>query len=198
VLFRLSIALSVAAAGCQGPSSKGAPAPVAAPSIELHDAKGKVTARVTPGRPCRVTVDDIELMVGTEPLVAQVGDERWTGTDDTNGTTFKRNDATVARMAPSDRPDEAALFTPEGVAIVRATLEGGSAKLVSGAGAIIGTAAKGPKGITVGDHFTVTGTDDVLLAALLAAQDAPPEVRGLAACRRLFPPTPPTPPKASP
>lgn len=190
MLFRLSIVLCLAAAGCQGKSATGSSQPAPAPpSIELHDAKGKVTARVIPGHPCRATIDDLELLIGTEPLVVQLGDARWTGDDGTNGTTFKRNDQPIARMFPSDQPAETGLFTPEGVAMFRATAGDGGVKLVSGAGAIVGTVAKGPKGITIGDRL-VTGTDDMLLAALLGAQDAPPEVRGLAACRRLFPPAP--------
>jgi hypothetical protein len=188
VSSRPVLVLVLASIGCQGKSSTGSAQPVVAPpSIELHDAKGKVTARVIPGHPCRATVDDIELLVGTEPLVAQLGDARWSGDDNTNGTTFKHNDETIARMFPVDQPSETGLFTPEGVALFRATSAGDSAKLISGAGAIVGTVAKSPKGITLGDRL-ITGTDDLLLAALLGAQDAPPEVRGLAACRRLFPP----------
>ena len=40
-----------------------------------------------------------------------------------------------------------------------------------------------------GPKVLVTGTDDALLAAILTAPEAIPEVRGLAACNRLFPST---------
>lgn len=157
------------------------------PSIELRDATGKVTARLTPGHPCRATVDGVEMLIGTQPLIAQVGDVRWTGDQAVNGTTIKRNDITVARIFPSDQPNETGMYTPEGVAIFRATASGIKADLISGAGAVIGSATQLPKGgIAIGDRV-LSGTDDLLLAALLSAPEASPEVRGLAACHRLFP-----------
>ena len=54
------------------------------------------------------------------------------------------------------------------------------------AGAVERVAKRTPQGISVGD-VTVTGTDDLLLAALLTAHEAGAEVRGLAACHRLLP-----------
>jgi hypothetical protein len=186
LLVSAACAFSALGAGCQGKSSAGSAVPAAAPAIELRDAKGKVTARVTPGHPCRATVDGIELLIGTAPLVAQLGEIRWTGDEAANGTTIKRNDEVIARIFPVDQQNETGLYTPEGVALFRGTLAAGKLDLISGAGALIGSATKLPKGgIAIGDR-TITGTDDLLLAALLAAE-APPEVRGLAACHRLFP-----------
>ncbi len=183
------VAIPALGAGCQTSSSaSSAPTETAgSSSIELHDPTGKVTARVTPGHPCRATVDGIELLIGTQPLVAQLGDVRWTGETSSNGTTIKRNDKAVARIFPSDLPNETGLFTTEGVAMVRATVSGDKADLISGAGAIVGSVTKLPKGgLAIADRV-ITGTDDLLLAALLSAPEAPPEVRGLAACHRLFP-----------
>lgn len=172
------------AAGSGGRGSDTAVATVKA--IELRDAKGTVTARIVPGHPCRATVDGLELLVGTQPLVAQVGDTRWSGDEDANGTTLRRNDDRIARIFPSDKPDVLGLYDGEGVAVFRATVQGDTASLVAASGATLREARRTKSGITVGD-LTVTGTDDLLLAALIGAPEAGPEVRGLAACHRLFP-----------
>ena len=188
-MFPRVVLLSLAAfAGCQGESShdSGPKAPTA--SVELREADGKVSARVTPSHPCRATIDGLEMLIGTQPLVAQLGDVRWSGDLTASGTMLRRNDVVMARMFPDDQPGELGLYSAEGVAMFSAKIIGDKADLVSGAGAVVATAQKQPKGgVKVGER-TVTGTDDVLLAAVLAAPDVPPEVRGLAACHRLFPP----------
>ena len=187
---RLSLFAAVAlAAGCQGKSSADSPAPAAPPAIEVRDATGSLIGRVVAAHPCRATIDDVELLVGTDPLVAQTGDVRWSGDETASGTLLKRNDEVIARLFPSDQPDQTGLYGPDGVAMFRATILGGSVNLVSGAGAIIATVKRLPNdaGLSIGDKV-VTGTNDLLLAALLAAPEAGPEIRGLAACHRLFPP----------
>ena len=207
-MFPSAVLLSLTAlAGCQAESSSASAPRPASTGIELREADGKVTARVIPGQPCRATVDEIALIVGTQPLVAQLGDVRWSGELTASGTLIRRNDTVVARVYPDDPPAEIGLYTADGIAVFSAKIVGDKADLVSGAGAVVATAQKQPKGgvrltsappsaalrgpaepgLAVGER-TVTGTDDVLLAALLAAPDAPPEVRGLAACHRLFPP----------
>lgn len=177
-----------ALSACQSKSDAGGRTPEAAPSIELKDAKGHVAARIMPGHPCRAMVDDIELLVGSDPLVAQLGDDRWTGQTAANGTTIKRNDEVIARVFPIDSPSEIGVYTPDGVAMFRATLAGDKVDLISGAGAVIGSVKKLPTGgISINGERVLTGTNDLLLAALLGTTEAPPEVRGLAACHRLFP-----------
>ncbi len=183
----------VAVSACQSKSDAGARQTAARPpAIELKDAKGQLIARVTPGHPCRAMVDDVELLVGTDPLVAQLGEVRWTGTTAANGITIKRNDEVIARVFPVDQPSETGLYTPDGVAMFRATISGDKADLISGAGAVIGSVKKLPTGgismpgTAIGERV-LTGTNDLLLAALLGATEAPPEVRGLAACHRLLP-----------
>lgn len=188
-MFPRAFVLSLAAlAGCQGESSHDSGPKAQPASIEVREADGRVSTRVTPGHPCRVTVDGIEMLIGTQPLVAQMGDVRWSGDLTASGTMIRRNDVVMARVYPDSEPGELGLYTPEGVAMFHAKIVGDKADLVSGAGAVVATAQKQSKGgVKVGER-TVTGTDDVLLAAVLAAPDAPPEVRGLAACHRLFPP----------
>ena len=46
--------------------------------------------------------------------------------------------------------------------------------------------------VTIGEA-TVTGTTDVVLAAMLAAPEAPPDVRAMVACHYLLPEAPPRP-----
>jgi hypothetical protein len=196
-----------AVSACQSKSDAGARQTAARPpAIELKDAKGQLIARVTPGHPCRAMVDEVELLVGTDPLVAQLGEVRWTGTTAANGITIKRNDEVIARVFPVDQRSETGLYTPDGVAMFRATISGDKADLISGAGAVIGSVKKLPTGgisiyspqrdallrgpaepgLANGERV-LTGTNDLLLAALLGATEAPPEVRGLAACHRLLP-----------
>jgi len=188
-VFPHAVLVSLAAlAGCQAESSRDSGPKPAPAAIELREADGTVSARVVRGQPCRATVDGIELLVGTQPLVAQAGDVRWSGELTASGTLIRRNDTVVARVYPDDQPAELGLYSADGIALFSAKIIGDKADLVSGAGAVVATAQKQPKGgVKVGGRM-VTGTDDVLLAALVAAPDAGPEVRGLAACHRLFPP----------
>lgn len=160
--------------GCQG-SSEAPRKPVAAP-IEVRDATSAVVARVQPGRPCRATVDGFELLVGGRPLVAQVGADRWTGEDAENGTTLKKNDRIVARIHARQ------LFDDQGIPVIR-VLETGD--IVDKANAVVRKAVAGPGAVTIGE-LTVGGTTDVVLAAMLTAREAVPEVRALAACHFLL------------
>ena len=163
------------AIGCQGSSSQPAPQKVAR-AVEARDATGSVIARVQPGRPCRATVDGVELLVGGRPLVAQVGTDRWTGEDAANGTTLKKNDATVARIHAKQ------LFDETGVPLIR-VLDNGD--IVDKANAVARKAVAGSDGVTIGD-LQISGTQDVVLAAMLTAREALPEVRALAACHFLL------------
>ena len=160
--------------------------------IEVHEARGAVTARVVPGHPCRATVDGTELLVGGRPLIAQLGATRWTGDDAANGTTLRRNDAAVARIHAQQ------LFDAQGVPLVR-VLDNGD--VVDPTGQIVRkamvTAGIQPSitfipSATGGEVVTVTGlgsSDEVALAAMLTLPDVAPEIRALAACHYLLPET---------
>jgi hypothetical protein len=194
VLFRCSSVLVVALGACQGSSAgTGTPEKAATEIVARENGpSGAVVARVKLGTPCRATVDGIEQIVGTAPLVSQIGTTRWSGDTATNGTTFKKTDATIARMyAASD--DELALFDPEGVAFVRATRgKDGDVSISDRQSTVVRQAHLDKDTIVIsgtGPKLVVTGTTDVLLAAILTAPEAIPEVRGLAACNRLFPST---------
>lgn len=163
--------------GCQGTDTSKAQPPKPA-GIEVLDATRSVVARVVPGRPCRATVDGIELLVGGRPLVAQVGTDRWTGEDAPNGTTLKKNDQIVARIHAKQ------LFDANGIPLVRVMDNG---DIADKANAVVHKAVVGPNTVTI-DTLTVMGTTDIALAAFLTSRETVPEVRALAACHYLIGP----------
>jgi hypothetical protein len=164
--------------GCRCGAEREATAPAAPPAIEVRDATGAVTARVVPGRPCRATVEGLELLVGGRPLVAQHGAARWSGEDAPNGTTLSKNGAVVARIYAGQ------LFDAEGLSILRIMDDGSIANRAS---VIVRRAVAAPaaNSVAIGDT-TVSGTTDVVLAAMLAAPEATPEVRAMVACHFLL------------
>jgi hypothetical protein len=165
--------------GCRSSGDEAPARPPDPPAIEVHDAAGVITARVVPGRPCRATVEGVELLVGGRPLVASHGAVRWTGEDAPNGTTLSKNGALAARVYARQ------LFDAEGLPILRVMDDG---TIANRARVIVrrATAAPAANAVTIGD-LTVTGTTDVVLAAMLAAPEATPDVRAMVACHFLLP-----------
>jgi hypothetical protein len=163
----------MALAACQSESAPK-PKPASATTIEVRTAD-ELVASVRSGRPCRATVDGIEMQVGS-PLLAQIGADRWTAEVAANGTTLRKNDQQVARIHAKQ------LFDPEGIPIIR-VLDNGD--VADKSNAIIYKAVVENGGITLGP-YRVTGTTDVVIAAMLTARGALAEVRGLAACHYLF------------
>lgn len=158
----------------------------------MHDAKGIVQARITEGRPCRATIDDEELIIGGRPLVMMLGETRWTGDDIDGSTVIARDGESYARIYPADvRADEVQVFDREGIALLRVTASGDSAT-VRTTGQNERQLQRGIDSITVkaadATIATVRGTQDLLLAAVLSANEISTEVRALAACHRLLPP----------
>ncbi len=176
--------------GCQNGGSSGSAAAKsepAAPShaIEVHDLSGTVTARVVPGHPCRATVDNVELLVGGEPLVAQHGETRWSSDDRGNGLSILRDTEVVARIV-DDKPGELSLIDAQGIPMIRVLTQGDDVQVIDKQSAVVRHLTRSGKGVEVQPGPVVTGTDDRLLVAALTAVEAPPEVRALAACHRLF------------
>jgi len=172
VLYRLTI-LALTLGACQ----RGTPAPpVPRPVIEAKDASGTVTARVTPGHPCRANVDGVELLIGGRPLVAMNGSARWTGEDAADGTTLRKNDEMVARIHANQ------LFDHQGLSLVHLMPDGA---IEDFEGKVSRHAKVMPNRITIGE-IEVTGTHDAALAVMLTAPEATPEVRALAACHYLL------------
>lgn len=169
-------------AGCPGQSQSDLPAAVPA-GIEVRDAVGEVTARVVAGRPCRATVEGVELQVGANPLVAMVGNVRWEGAESASGMTLTRNGARAAEVVTD--ASKVQVNDDKGIPVIRARLEGETAPVLDAASTTVRTAKLSGTNVTIGD-MTVTGTQDLLLAALLTAHEIGPEVRALAACHRLL------------
>src|SRR5215468_2450401 len=90
----VSLAASVLVAGCQR-SEPDLPRP---PPLVIEARAGSTTlAHIIAGHPCRAEIEGDELLIGTQPLVAQVGNIRWSG-DDTAGdgsTTLRKDGAAV-------------------------------------------------------------------------------------------------------
>lgn len=170
-------------AGCQGKSEPDPPRPPR-PAIEAR-AGGAIVARIVTGHPCRADIDGNELLIGTEPLVAQVGNSRWSGDDaglgDAPGTTLRKDGAAFVRI--HDTQDSGVeVFDPYGVAILLVTADGA---IANARGEILRRAELTSAAIKIGDSV-VTGTSDLVLGVLVTAPELIPEVRALAACHRLF------------
>ena len=165
-------------AGCQGKSEPDPPRPPQ--TVVEARSRGAITARIVAGHPCRAEVDGDELLVGTVPLVAQVGNTRWSGDDAANGTTLRRDGAAIARV--HETQDAAVeVFDPQGLAILRITADGA---ISNARGEVLRRAEATRAAIKIGDSV-VTGTSDLALGVLVTAPELIPEVRALAACHRL-------------
>jgi hypothetical protein len=173
---------------------------------------GSSVARIVAGHPCRAEVEGEELLIGTEPLVAQVGNSRWSGVTSDAGTTLRRDGQPIVRIRELDgepgvdgRSEETSGGAPAGLAgasphrgekasrgIVVFDPNDSVILHVSGDGAvanargeILRRAQPERAQVKIGDSV-VLGTTDVALAVLMTAPELVPEVRGLAACQRLF------------
>jgi hypothetical protein len=176
-----SITVPVLAGGCQGKSEPDPPRP---PPPVIEARTGSTTlAHIIAGHPCRAEIDGDELLIGTQPLVAQVGNTRWSG-DDTGGdgtTTLRKDGAAVVRIRDAQEAT-IEVFDPRGEAILRLSADGA---IANGRGEVLRRAEATRGSIKVGEAV-VTGTTDVALGVLITAPELIPEVRGLAACHRLF------------
>jgi hypothetical protein len=143
---------------------------------------GTTMAHIIAGHPCRAEIEGDELLIGTQPLVAQVGNSRWSGDDVSgDGMTLRRDGQPIVRIRDAQ---EAAIevFDPKGGAILRLSSDG---TIANATGEIVRRAETTHTQIKVGDTV-VTGTTDIPLGVLITAPELIPEVRGLAACHRLY------------
>lgn len=179
VSLRRVLALALVA-GCQGRSEPDPPRPP--PAVVEARAGGATVAHIIAGHPCRAEVEGDELLIGTQPLVAQVGNSRWSGDDvDGGGTTLRKDGTAIVRIR--DAEDAAIeVFDPHGGAILRLSADG---SIANGRGEILRRAEATRQAIKIGDAV-VTGTSDVALGVLVTAPELIPEVRALAACHRLY------------
>jgi hypothetical protein len=176
----------LALAGCQGEK----PPPPAEPVVvQAKDANGKVLAELRPLRPCRASVDGAEMIVGGPPILSQVGNTTWTGSTTENGTTYSRDGERIARVFPIRDPKNAAVLDMQGVAMARIAVSKDTTKatVADASSAPVRNLTKLGSAISIdAPPMTVTGTDDLVLAALLTAPELVPEVRMLAACERVL------------
>ncbi len=175
------------ALGCQA-KSEPPPAPALPARVVVRDAKGTELATLRPGHPCRAQIGPVELLVGGPPLIAQNGNTRWVGDDESNGTTLSRDTTPIARIFPVGDPSTAAVLAPDGVAMVRIQKGGGDVLVSNGAGQTVRHLHTRVDGGVVIDQpaATATGTKDLVLVALLTASELAPEVRMIAACQRVL------------
>jgi hypothetical protein len=176
VSVRTYLLAALACGGCQTDQSK--PPPPKKPYIVLKNEHLSPIADAIPGRPCRVTVEGSQYIVGGPPLVMQVGADRWTGEQAENGTTLRKNDQIVARIHANQ------LFNADGVPILRVT-EAGDVVDKSNA-AIRKLDVLGNRVHISSPVGSVDGTSNVVLAAFLSAREALPEVRALSVCQILL------------
>jgi hypothetical protein len=167
--------------GCQSKSEPDLPRPPR-PVIEARTAAGAIVARVVTGHPCRAEVDGDELLVGTEPLVAQNGSSRWSGDDaEPLGTTLRKDGAPILRIV--DKQDAGLdVFDPKGGPVLQVS---GDGAISNARGEVLRRAETVRATIKIGESV-VTGTSDLALAVLITAPELIPEVRALAVCHRLF------------
>jgi hypothetical protein len=169
-------------AGCSGQSVPDSPA-VAPAGIEVRDAVGEVTARVVPGRPCRALIEGFDLQIGASPLVTMVGNVRWGGVESGTKLTLTRDGVRAAEVVTDGARIQ--VMDDAGIAAIRTNVVNDTAPVFDAANTNVRTAKRSGTNVTIGD-MTVTGTQDLLLAALLTAHELAPEVRALAACHRLL------------
>ncbi|MBX3158865.1 MAG: hypothetical protein KF773_23065 [Deltaproteobacteria bacterium] len=144
-----------------------------------------VLARVTPGHPCRATVDGVDVIVGGRPLIADVGATHWQGEDAANGTTFKQNGEPAARIHANQ------LFDQDGIPVLRVAENGDISDQTA---RLLRRARQTPEGVRIEGvvdpsiALLVSNTDNLTLAAMLTAtREAAPVLRALAACHYLLP-----------
>lgn len=149
-------------------------------------AQGSTIARIVIGRPCRADIEGNELLVGSEPLVAQVGNHRWTGDETDHSTTLRRDGEPVARIRDlvGATPADATLEVSDasGTQLLRVS---GHGEIANGRGEVLRRAEAMHSAIRIGDAMVI-GTNDVALGVLITAPELIPEVRALAVCHRLF------------
>ena len=171
--------------GCQG-KPQDEPKPIPPAAIQVRDGTTAI-AELRPTRPCRGTVGPVELIVGGPPLVATFGATQWTGASGASGTTLSRDREAIARVYPVGAPAGAAVLDMNGVALVRIQVDGTTATVSNAAGVPFRKlTAAGTVIASDSPALTITGTSDLVLAALLSAPELQPELRILAACERVL------------
>ncbi|HEY5923838.1 MAG TPA: hypothetical protein VIV11_19285 [Kofleriaceae bacterium] len=176
--------LFLALLGCQGKKEAPPPAP---PAIQVRDASGVLVAELRPIRPCRGSIGPVDLIVGGPPLISNLGTTQWAGSAAQNGTTLYRDGEAMARVFPVGDANHAAVLDMRGVALARIQVTGAVATVSNQASVPVrNLRVQGALIKTDDPAYTITGTQDLVIAALLSAPELLPEVRVLAACERVL------------
>ncbi|HEY4176958.1 MAG TPA: hypothetical protein VGM90_09015 [Kofleriaceae bacterium] len=165
---------------------KAAEAPRKPVLVEVKDSAGKLVARVAPSTPCEVTVDGLSLDVD-QRLAADNGPIKYSSEVTNGDLTLLKDGQAFARIGEPNQ-NELALFDDQGIASIRVAVSGGDAVVRDRAGSPVRELRRSGTSIIISSSagdMTVTGTSDLLLAAVLTATEASPEVRALAACHRM-------------
>lgn len=155
----------------------------------MRHVQGAPVAEMRTGDPCRATIGPVEMIVGGgPPLVAQLGNDRWTGDTGDNGTTLSRGVEKIARIFPVNDPTNVAVLDNDGIPLLRVQVGGGDATVSNAGGQVLRHLHTKVGGEIISDPaaITATGTKDLVLVALLSAPELQPEVRMLAACQRVL------------
>ena len=167
-------------------SNKAAPPPEPV-AIAVRDASGVLVAELKPIRPCRGSIGPVDLIVGGPPLIANVGGTEWKGAAAENGTVLSRAGEAIARIYPTGDAKSEAVFDMHGVALARIMVNGSTAVVSNMSSVPVRQLRSDGKQITSdAPALTITGTNDLVLAALLSAPEIQAEVRILAACERVL------------
>jgi hypothetical protein len=175
--------LLLALLACQG-KKEPPPAPVA---VQVRDTSGVLVAELRPLRPCRGSIGPVDLIVGGPPLLANLGTTEWKGSTGDNGTTLIRDGQPVVRVFPVGDPNTVSVLDMHGVALARIAVSGALATVSDASGVPVRNVRREGDGVVIdAPALKITGTTDLVLAALLSAPELSPEVRVLAACERVL------------
>jgi hypothetical protein len=171
----------VALLGCQEKSEK---APEPPKIVEVRDDHAATVARIQAGPPCRATFGGSELVVDAKSSLESAG-VKWTTEERGRDWAILKDGQLFARIVDSDEDRSAGhteVIDPHGVAIVRVNELHQQITVANAGGVRLRAGAGLPLAI---GGMTITGTNDLRLAALVASPEVAPEVRALFACNAL-------------
>jgi hypothetical protein len=153
--------------------------------VDVQDGSATV-AHVVIGRPCHARFGSVELSVDDQKL--QSGGATWTTEIHDGNPAFLRDGVLVIRLVfPSQQEahtEELDVLDPHGLEVIQISYSRGALD-VSHAGQTLRHGRRsGTSSFQLGSA-QITGTDNLLLAGLLASPEVPPEVRALEGCGEL-------------
>jgi hypothetical protein len=179
----------LAVLGCQTKSEKAPEVPKIVEVRDEHDVSVASIHPGQPGRPCHAQLTGKDLVVDDKPSL-ESGGATWTTEKRQNGLAMLKDGQLVARIVEPPVEDGSVghidVVDPNGVALVRIDRDHSRITVATAGGIRLreGRSLGQNKPIQIGSA-SITGTDDRLLAALIAAPEVPPEIRAIYACTEL-------------